>query len=199
MAMHPEIQRKAQAEIDAEIGHGRLPEFTDRESLPYVNALIKETMRWKNVLPLAVAHASTEDVEYDGYFIPKGAIVLGNTWAILHDPVEFPDPEQFKPERYLNADGSLNLERRDPDVAAFGFGRRICPGRHVSDNSLYSYVSTVLATFDIAPPLDANGKYMKIEDRMTAGMLCYPEPFKCIIKPRSMAAEKLIREAQEID
>ncbi|KAF8880684.1 cytochrome P450 [Infundibulicybe gibba] len=62
----------------------------------------------------AVAHSSTEDDEYDGYFIPKGSIVIGNTWAILHDPEEFPQPEKFRPERYLNADGTPNLERRDP-------------------------------------------------------------------------------------
>ncbi|KAF8872233.1 cytochrome P450 [Infundibulicybe gibba] len=199
MTMHPDIQRKAQAEIDAVIGSGRLPEFTDRESLPYVNALIKETMRWKSVFPLAIAHASTEDVEYDGYFIPKGAVVIGNAWAILHDPDEFPEPEEYRPERYLNPDGSLNTQKCGPDVAAFGFGRRICPGRHVSDNSLYSFVSTVLATFDISPPLDSNGEYVKIEGKMTAGRLCYPEPFGCVIKPRSEAAEMLIRESQYAD
>ncbi|KAF8884181.1 cytochrome P450 [Infundibulicybe gibba] len=199
MAMHPEVQRKAQAEIDAVIGPGRLPEFADRESLPYVNALIKETMRWNNVLPLSIVHASTEDDEYDGYFIPKGAIVIGNAWAILNDPDEFPEPEKFRPERYLNADGSINTQRRDPDVAAFGFGRRICPGMYVSYNSLYSYASTVLATFDITPPLDANGEYVKIKGKMITGMLCFPAPFECVIKPRSAAAEKLIRESQYAD
>ncbi|KAF8884165.1 cytochrome P450 [Infundibulicybe gibba] len=199
MAMYPDAQRKAQAEIDAVVGPSRLPEFADRKSLPYVNALMKETMRWKNVLPLAVAHSSVEDDEYDGYFIPKGAIVIGNTWAILHDSDEFPEPEEFRPERYLTADGSLNEQRRDPQVAAFGYGRRICPGRHLSDSSLYSYVSMVLATFDITPPPDANGEYVKIEGKMTSGMLCYPEPFGCVIKPRSMVAEKLIRESQYAD
>ncbi|KAF8884168.1 cytochrome P450 [Infundibulicybe gibba] len=199
MTMYPEAQRKAQAEIDAVIGSGRLPEFADRESLPYVNAVMKESLRWKNVLPVAVPHSSTEDDEYDGYFIPKGTITIGNTWAILHDPEEFPEPEEFRPERYLNADGSLNEQRRDPQVAAFGFGRRICPGRHLSDNALYSFVSMVLATFDITPPRDANGNYIKPKGDMTVGMLCYPEPFGCVIKPRSMAAEKLIRESQYAD
>ncbi|KAF8880681.1 cytochrome P450 [Infundibulicybe gibba] len=199
MAMHPDVQCKAQAEIDSVVGSSRLPEFADRESLAYVNALIKEIMRWKPVAPLAVAHSSIEDDEYDGYFIPKGSIIFGNTWAILHDPDEFPEPDQFRPERYLNADGTPNLKRRDPQVAVFGFGRRICPGRYLSDNSLYSYVSTVLATFNITPPLDADGKYVKIEGKMTAGSLCYPEPFACVIKPRSIAAEKLIRESQYAD
>ncbi|KAF8884167.1 cytochrome P450 [Infundibulicybe gibba] len=140
----------------------RLLDPVDCQNSPYVNALMKETMRWKNVTPL--------DDEYDGYFIPKGAIVIENAWAILHDPDEFPEPDKFRPERYLNTDGSLNMQRRDPSVAAFGFGRRICPGRHPSDNSLYCYVSAVLATLDITPPLDSNGEYVKIEGKMVEGL-----------------------------
>jgi cytochrome P450 len=80
MAIYPEVQRRAQAEIDAVIGAERLPEFIDRPSLPYVNALVKETMRWQVVLPLAFAHMATDDDVYQGYFIPKGTIILGNAW-----------------------------------------------------------------------------------------------------------------------
>ena len=93
--MYPEVLRKAQAEIDAVIGMNRLPDFNDRPYLPYVNAIIKETMRWQLVLPLGknffqcpspvvlmagVAHMATEDDEYDGYFIPKGTAVMGAAW-----------------------------------------------------------------------------------------------------------------------
>ena len=73
MATHPEVQKKAQAEIDLIIGSDRLPEFEDRPSLPYLEAIYREVMRWSQVLPVAVAHASTEDDYYKGYFIPKGA------------------------------------------------------------------------------------------------------------------------------
>ncbi|KAF5309415.1 hypothetical protein D9619_012388 [Psilocybe cf. subviscida] len=108
MAMYPETQRKAQAELDAVIGSHRLPEFSDRSSLPYVNALVKETMRWQLVAPLAITHMATGDDVYAGYFIPKGSIVIGNAWAILHDERVFTDPGEYRPERYLR-DGKLDL------------------------------------------------------------------------------------------
>ena len=98
MALHPEVQKKAQAEIDAVVGPERLPEIEDRPSLPYINALIKELMRWNLVTPLGepfyhtvpllviltcsegLPHMATNDDEYDGYYIPKGTIIFGNGW-----------------------------------------------------------------------------------------------------------------------
>jgi cytochrome P450 len=97
MSLHPEIQRKAQAEIDAVIGNDRLPKFSDQENLLYVQSLVKEVFRWNPVTPLGdflfysficmlidcivgVAHRVTEDDVYDGYFIPKGAYVIANIW-----------------------------------------------------------------------------------------------------------------------
>lgn len=122
MVLYPEVQRKAHEELDAVVGTSRFPDFQDRESLPYINAIVKETMRWQVVTPLGGAHAATEDTEYNGFCIPKGAYVIGNSWSILHDEVEYPEPSKFKPERFLK-DGKLNPAVRDPNVA-FGFGRR---------------------------------------------------------------------------
>jgi hypothetical protein len=137
---------------------------------------------------LAVAHMSSEADEYNGYYIPKGTIVIGNGWygrylftrtsanrknfhrSILHDPEVFSDPLTYNPDRYLK-DGKINTAVRDPNVAFFGFGRRICPGRHFSENSLYSIVSHVLAVYDIRPGLDKNGKEVEIRPEMTSGML----------------------------
>ena len=98
MAMYPEVQRKAQAELDAVIGCDRLPNFNDLESLPFVNAVVKETLRWQPVLPMGgspnqmtklyslsyymptgVAHYSMKDDEYEGFFIPKGSIGKSDT------------------------------------------------------------------------------------------------------------------------
>ena len=80
MAMHPAVQQKAQEELDRVVGGDRLPDFDDRNSLPYVNALLKEVLRWHIVLPLGVPHRATADDEYNGYFIPKGTIVFSNIW-----------------------------------------------------------------------------------------------------------------------
>ncbi|KAF7374531.1 O-methylsterigmatocystin oxidoreductase [Mycena sanguinolenta] len=118
MALYPDVQKKAQTEIDTVIGTDRLPEFEDRPSLPFIEAVYRELMRWKPVLPLGVAHASTADDVYDGYFIPKGTVVIPNIWAMTRDESIYSEPERFNPDRFFTADGKLN---DDDTVLAFGF------------------------------------------------------------------------------
>uniref|UniRef100_A0A8H7YBL7 O-methylsterigmatocystin oxidoreductase n=1 Tax=Psilocybe cubensis TaxID=181762 RepID=A0A8H7YBL7_PSICU len=172
MALYPEVQRKAQAELDIVVGPHRLPDFSDRDSLPYINAVVKESMRWNQVAPLAIGHMSTVDDEYDGYFIPQGTVpvVLGNSWSILHDPEVFSNPMEYVPERYLK-DGKLDPNARQPECAAFGYGRRICPGRHLSDDSLYLIIASVLSVYNIKPPIDELGNPLKLEAEFTSGFL----------------------------
>ncbi|RXW24976.1 hypothetical protein EST38_g887 [Candolleomyces aberdarensis] len=123
LASYLEVQTKAQAEIDKVIGSDRLPLVSDRQDLPYVHAVVKEVGRWHSVVPLGVAHANIEDDEYDGYFIPKGTLIFQNNWAIMHDPDIFDRPFEFIPERYIK-DGKIDPSVPDPDIAAFGYGRR---------------------------------------------------------------------------
>ena len=80
MSVYPNIQKKAREELDAVVGPNRLPTLADRAKLPYVNAIMKETLRWHTATPMALAHVSTADDIYDGYFIPRGSIVMVNTW-----------------------------------------------------------------------------------------------------------------------
>ena len=79
MAKFPDIQRRAQAELDLVVG-SRLPMLSDRPNLPYVDALIKEVMRWHPIGPLGIAHMTTQEDEYNGYRIPKGAVLIPNIW-----------------------------------------------------------------------------------------------------------------------
>ncbi|KAI0301770.1 cytochrome P450 [Multifurca ochricompacta] len=145
--IRPDIQKRVQDELDAVTGRERLPTFEDRPKLPFVEAVCKETLRWRPVTPLAIPHATTKSDVYEGFFIPKGSVVIGNTWAILHDPDVYPEPEVFKPERFINPDGSV---REDPALTtAFGYGRRICPGRHFVDATLFIVVASLLSVFDI--------------------------------------------------
>jgi len=197
MCLYPEVQKRAQAELDSVLG-GRLPEFNDRPNLPYIDAVMKESMRWQQVTPLGVGHMSSEADEYNGYYIPKGTIVLANQWSILHDPEVFPGPLNFNPDRYIK-DGKLNTATRDPNVAFFGFGRRTCPGRHFSDAALFAIVSHVLAVYDIRPGLDKDGKEVKIKPEMTSGFFSYPKPFACRITPRSKEAKELIQNSGLMD
>jgi len=104
-------------------------------------------LRWRPVSPLAIPHAVTKDYLYAGFFIPKGAVVIPNTWVILHDPSTYPEPDISKPERFLNADGSL---RDDPTlISVLGYGKRICPGRHFVDASLFNFIDSLLSVFNV--------------------------------------------------
>ncbi|KAI0061748.1 cytochrome P450 [Artomyces pyxidatus] len=190
LVLYPEVQKRAQAEIDAVTGGTALPDFGDRAHLPYVEALCKELHRWRMVGPTGLPHASIKDDVYEGYFIPKGSIVVANAWAILHDPELYPDPEVFRPERFLTSDGQ---PKDDPMLSmAFGFGGRICPGRHIVDAMLFIVVASVLSAFNVGVPKDAEGKDIPVADNYVGNALSKPAPFECSIVPRNSKVEELI-------
>ncbi len=92
-------------------------------------------------------------------------VYLRHFRAILHDPETYPDPEEFKPERFLNEDGSV---RDDPTLAlAFGAGRRICPGRHIVDATLFIVASSVLSAFNVTKAKDENGNEIPVKAEVT--------------------------------
>ncbi|KAF9236656.1 cytochrome P450 [Melanogaster broomeanus] len=122
MTLYPEVQRKAQAEIDAVVGSDRLPTIQDREQLPYISALVLELLRWFVIVPLGITHVTTEDDVYEGYWIPKGTYIFPNMWKMMHDPEVYPDPFLFKPERFAPGEGQA--PEADPHNGIFGFGRR---------------------------------------------------------------------------
>ncbi|KAJ7190544.1 cytochrome P450 [Mycena pura] len=188
---NPEAQKKAQAEIDAMVGTDRLPDFDDEPNLPYVAALMKESMRWMNVAPIAIPHYLSVEDEYKGYRLPANSIVVPNVWAILHDETIYPDPYSVKPERYL-LDGKLNPNIPDPD-SVFGYGRRLCPGRHLANSSVWITIASVLAAFDISKPVDDAGEVIEPSYKYIARLVLMPLPFKCSIKPRSEKAVALIK------
>ncbi|KAF9012110.1 cytochrome P450 [Hymenopellis radicata] len=178
MTLHPSIQKKAQAEIDDVVGRDRLPSFEDRESLPYVNALLKEVLRVHPAVPTGLPHCTTEDDVHDGYFIPKGSIVSFNIWKMCLDPEVYKDPEEFRPERFMGP-----TPEEDPSTAVFGFGRRVCPGRLLADASLFITLAMCLSAFDIEPVVE-NGHPVLPEYKPEGGPVNRLEPFKCQILPR---------------
>ncbi|KAI0670932.1 cytochrome P450 [Trametes maxima] len=193
MSQYPEVRKKAQAELDAVVGRDRLPDYTDRDDLVYVNAIVKECLRWHVVIPLGLPHRTLKDDVFEGYFIPAGTMMMANTWAILHDPDLYSRPEEFNPERFIR-DGKLDPTAPDPYSFAFGYGRRICPGRYSADDMLYLAMASVLYVFDIEPPHDEDGRPIKIELEQTPGLLSYPSDCRCMIRPRSEDAVLLIAE-----
>lgn len=201
MANNPKAQKAAQKELDDVVGGSRLPTFSDKDDLPFVTAITKEMLRWHNVTPMGVAHSLIEDDEYRGYALRKGTVVMGNTWQILHDSAIYPNPLAFNPWRWLieTPEGlKFNSAVPDPSIAAFGFGRRICPGRHFASSSLFIIVATVLACFDIGP-LDAQGKPTERVDEAftTDSLISFPLPFNVSISPRSEKVGELIKELEQ--
>lgn len=80
MVKYPEVQAKAQRELDSVLGPNQLPSFADKESLPYLKAIVEECLRWEVLLPFSIPHLSTQEDIYNGYYIPAGTLVLPNTW-----------------------------------------------------------------------------------------------------------------------
>ncbi|KZT66837.1 cytochrome P450 [Daedalea quercina L-15889] len=190
LALYPEVQRKAQAEIDAVVGTAQLAKGSDRDSLPYVNGLVKEIHRWNPVVPLALPHMAVQDDTYKGYHIPKGAVIIANSWAMLHDPSIYPDPFEVKPERYLNrTNGGINP---DPENWSFGYGRRVCPGQIMADDTIFLLTAAVLATFNVTSARTLDGKELGKDVKNIGGIICHPPPFTCEITPRSLATKEFI-------
>ncbi|KAJ6559579.1 cytochrome P450 [Mycena capillaripes] len=190
MLLHPEIQKRAQSEIDSVLGCDRLPTFDDKPALPYITALVKEMLRWNPPSPLGIPHFVAVEDEYRGYRVPAGSIVLGNSWAILHDEALYPTPLEFRPERFL-AVGQTQGSNPDP-VSAFGYGRRACPGQFLAMDDLWITVASILAAFDITKAIGDGGKVIGPTSKYSSGVPGMAIPFKSCIRPRSKRSAELV-------
>ncbi|KLO15260.1 CyP450 monooxygenase [Schizopora paradoxa] len=194
MLKNPEVQRKAQEEIDAVVGNERLPLFGDREQLPYVRAVCTEVLRWEIITPLAPPHSTTTDDEFRGYSIPSGTMVLINSWAMTRDENMYPEPTKFKPERWLpgGIKGVMNPAR--PEDIAFGYGRRVCPGQSWAEHILFIAASSILASFNIEKATGPDGIPIPPNDDYAPDFIRSVGPSKCKITPRSEKIASLIRQ-----
>lgn len=201
MTCFPHVAKKAQEELDRVVPKGRSPTWEDMPNLPYCNAVIKETLRWRPVAVMGgTPHATTQDDYYNGLFIPKGTTVMGNLWAIHHNKKYFNDSHNFIPERYLDeAQSGLEKYPNRDGHSAFGWGRRICPGKLLAENSLFITIARVLWAFNISKAKDESG--VEITPNIfdyTDGFNSKPQPFLCDIQVRSPVIEEIINsEAQE--
>lgn len=194
MAMHPTVQAKAQAELDALLGPGPacLPTFTDRAQLPFVSLIVEEAQRWHPVAAMGLPHRTDKEDSIAGYRIPKDAVLMPAMWWYTRDETVYHDPEAFKPERFeepYNEPFASNV--------TFGFGRRRCPGYLFADASLFLIMAQSLAVFDIKPGLDDQGKEVKLKHGFSAGVIGRPTPFEVRLLPRSQVHEKLIESTVE--
>ncbi|EIM88804.1 cytochrome P450 [Stereum hirsutum FP-91666 SS1] len=185
--LYPEVEKKAHAEIDSVIGRDRLPGYEDRASLPYVNAICKELLRWLPIVPLAVPHRATRDIIFDDYSIPEGSLVMANCWKFLHDPDVYRDPFTFNPDRFMGPE-----PEQDPADFCFGFGRRVCPGTHLADASIYIAIVKAVSAFSVSKAIGPDGKEIIPVADTTEGVIVRPKPFECNVKPRHEKIPQLV-------
>ena len=158
MIAFPEVQSRAHAELDEVVGNARPPTFADIPSLPYIRAMVKETLRWALIVPFGVPHATSADDWYEGMFIPKGTICLQNMRVINSEPDVFGSDAatRFDPARYLDREIRV-FDGREEGHLTFGFGRRICPGRYVAEGTLAIDIATMLWAMRFERPEGARG------------------------------------------
>ncbi|PPQ76416.1 LOW QUALITY PROTEIN: hypothetical protein CVT26_013072 [Gymnopilus dilepis] len=210
---NPHVVRRAQEELDKVVKPGQLPNFEDQSSLPYITAIAKESLRWRDVVPigrflplqlsdftsdelLAVPRKLLAKEEYKGYRLPAGSIVIPNAWAILHNEETYPEPFKFNPDRFMTAEGNLDDAIFDPERACWGFGRRICPGRHLALDAIWINIASILSVFNVEKAIDGAGNVESTSTGTNSSQSrknSVPKPYKCSITPRSKEARELIR------
>jgi cytochrome P450 len=186
LVTHPTALRAAHVELDAVVGPARSPTFEDEKNLPYLRALVKEVLRWRPVAVLGgTPHASTEDDHFEGYYIPAGTTVLGNSWAINLNEEYYPDPHRFDPTRFLDSEKPYSLTRKPHPSksghSSFGWGRRICPGAGLAENSLFIALAKVLWGFEITGVEGVSYDTFAY----TEGFNIRPRRFECAVRVRS--------------
>ncbi|KAL4890650.1 cytochrome P450 [Aspergillus ambiguus] len=190
---YPHFISRAQQEIDGVIGPDRLPTLSDRENLPYTAAVVEETLRWRSMAPGGVPHATLQEDSFRGYKIPKGAMVIPLHWSMSFDERHFESPLEFHPERWIG---------RDADDGTFtnffGYGRRVCTGRHIARNSLFLLMSRILWAYNVQPAIGHDGNPEKVDDMaFGSGFVSIPLPFQAVFKPRSEHVRTIIENEWE--
>ncbi|EOD47306.1 putative cytochrome p450 protein [Neofusicoccum parvum UCRNP2] len=183
--------------IDRVVGPDRLPRDEDAVDLPYTRQVIQELQRWISVAPLALPHATTAPMQVGEWHIPAGTVLVLNTYAIHTDPATYPEPREFRPERW---EGKLEMVTSDEqvgartDLFAFGAGRRVCPGQHLAERNLFFMVSYMLWAFDIKKQKDDGGREIDIDmDDLRPGIVNTINPYSVDVKPRSAGRLELVK------
>lgn len=180
MVLYPEVQVKVQKELDDVVGRERLPSLNDKTKMRYVEATLNEIFRMSSVAPLAVPHSiisEASDVEFRGYVIPKNARIMVNLYALHKDKKHWGDPENFRPERFLDSDGNV---RREDALIPFGMGKRSCVGESLARNNIFLTFSSLMQNFSMKIP---DGDPIPSAEPDGGLVLC-AKPFRMKMTPR---------------
>ncbi|KAG9220402.1 hypothetical protein CCMSSC00406_0006667 [Pleurotus cornucopiae] len=184
MALHQDVQRRAQLEIHEVMkAHDRtdgLPRASDLGELKYLVAVLKEVLRYAPISNLALPHLATQDDEYHGYRIPAGTTIVANVWAVTRDSQTYPNPDIFDPERFVGNGGDESTQQPDPRLFCFGFGRRTCPGTQFAETTMLLTMAAILSQFNISYNKEAGAPQVDFTTAITSHIV----PFDINITPR---------------
>lgn len=175
---HPKVLSRARSEIKDAIGLGHEVEESDIARLPYLQAIVKETLRLHPTAPLLLPHKAETSVDIGGYTVPKNTRVIINGWAIGRDPDVWENPTSFQPERFVGS--GIDLKGQDYDLIPFGSGRRICPGMPLAIRTVHLMLASLIHSFawklpDGLTPKDVNLDYkLGMSMQMTVPLLAVP-------------------------
>ncbi|KAH8886004.1 cytochrome P450 [Thozetella sp. PMI_491] len=204
MVLYPEVQKAGQEVVDR-FYHDEMPEIADMDhpDLQYIRACAKETLRWMPTAPLGIPHSVIQNDTYAGYKIPKDSTIFTNIWGIHRDAKRFPNPAAFDPSRYAHdtlssSESTASVDPGNRDHFGFGAGRRICPGMHVADRSMFLGIARMLWAFNFEKAKDAEGHDITpVADDLTEGLAVGPVLFPAKITPRSAIRAQKVTEAWE--
>ena len=180
----PDIQDKIYQEIIQRVGSKRSIDTGDREKLPYIQAVFKEVHRYASIAPLNVPHKTIVDTAVGGISIPKGTTVFTNLYNMHHDPKHWNEPEKFKPERWLNADGSLKKEKAT-HYLPFSAGTRGCLGERMAKMQRFLIVTRLLVKFEVS--LTPGEPMPSLKDGIMGLTYAPASKFKIILTPRKQS------------
>uniref|UniRef100_A0A8D8PP00 Methyl farnesoate epoxidase n=1 Tax=Cacopsylla melanoneura TaxID=428564 RepID=A0A8D8PP00_9HEMI len=179
LILHPDVQDKLHAELDEVLGSRKIHLTNDKHRLPYLQAVINETIRINTIAPMTATHRCTQHTDFLGYRIPKDTLIFVSIWSLLYDPSVFPEPHQFNPDRFISSD--TKEKEKQTMFLPFGTGKRICPGDQLTKQILLIYLSTLLQSYSVhrvsEDPLP--------DTRAQAGFVNSPKPFRVILRERN--------------
>ncbi|KAL2899401.1 Trans-cinnamate 4-monooxygenase [Bienertia sinuspersici] len=149
---HPEIQRKVKDELERVLGKGQPVTEPDLQKLPYLQAVVKETLRLRMAIPLLVPHMNLHDAKLGSYDIPAESKILVNAWWLANNPAHWKNPEEFRPERFLEEESKVEANGNDFRYLPFGVGRRSCPGIVLALPIIGITIGTLVQNFELLPP-----------------------------------------------
>ncbi|CAN6174471.1 unnamed protein product [Urochloa humidicola] len=178
---NPKILAKATEELNSVIGLDRLATERDLPDLPYIEAILKETMRVHPASPMLAPHLAREDTRVDGYDILAGTVVFVNMWGIGRDPAVWDAPEEFRPERFLES--KIDMRGQDFELLPFGSGRRMCPGYSLALRVMALGLANLIHGFAWRLPEGVTAEELSMEETF---LLAVPRKFllEAMVEPR---------------